>query len=496
MIIPLPAWTPDLPAHQNPGLIVCRNVISRTDKSYGPFSSLATYSSALTARCQGAFTARDDAGNISIFAGDVSKLYSLTSASTTWEDVSNGTYTAPSDGQWNFCQFGQRIIACNGVDEAQSYVMGSSTDFADLNAADAPIAKFPAIVKGFLVLGWVNGLPERIHWSALEDPTTFPTPGSAAAAAVQSDFQDLVGDGGWVQGVVGGLGTADGVVFQERAIWRMTYVGSPLVFQFDAVEGARGTPAPGSICKLGAVVAYLGEDDFYMFDGSNSLPIGANQIARTFFADLNQTYIANISSTVDPINKIFYWAYPSGDSTDGVCDRILSWNWNTKRWTLIEDAGDIEYLFRAGTFGYTMDSADGLGYTMDTSPFGPDSRFWTGGYPILAGFNSSHVLGFFSGSALEAEFETGDLDLADGKRIFVSGVRPIIDGGTITASIGYRNTQSDAVSYTTATSVQADAYCPQRVAARFVRANIAIASGGSWTHASSFEPRFRPEGLR
>lgn len=496
MIVPFGPWSPDLPAHQNPGLIVCKNVISRTKDSYGPFSDLSAYSSALTARCQGATSARDDAGNIQIFAGDATKLYRLTSASTTWEDTSGATYATSPEVQWNFCQFGQRVIACNGGNENQSYVMGSSTDFADLNAADSPIAKFPAIVKGFLVLGWVNGFPERVHWSALEDPTSFPTPGSAAAAAVQSDFQDLVGDGGWVQGVVGGLGTADGVVFQERAIWRMTYVGPPLVFQFDAVEGARGTPAPGSICKLGAVVAYLGEDGFYVFDGTNSTPIGANQIDRTFFADVNQTYITYISSTVDPINKIFYWAYPSGNSTDGTPDRILSWNWNTGRWTRLHFDSGIEFLFRGGTFGYTADTADSLGYNTDTSPFGPDSRFWTGGFPILAGFNSSHVLGFFSGSALAAEFETGDLDLADGKRIFVSGIRPIIDGGTITARVGYRNQQSDSVSYTTATSAQADAFCPQRAAARFARANIAIAAAGSWSHAKGFEPKFQPDGER
>jgi hypothetical protein len=495
-IIPLPEWLPDRPAHLNPGLVTCKNVIPRTQGSYGPFGDLASYSDALGARCQGAFTARDNVGNIQIFAGDATKLRLLTSAATTFGDVSRvsgGAYATSADDAWRFVQFGSTVIATNFADDIQSYVVGASTAFAQLAAA-APKAKYLAIWKDFLVLGHLQTNPQRVRWSAIDDPTSWPAIGSAAAAQMQSDQQDVVGDGGWIQGIVGGLGSADGVVIQERALWRTTYVGPPLVFTFDLVEGARGTPAPGSIVQLGGVVAYLGEDGFYVFDGQSSRPIGNEKIDKTFFADFDQSYASRMSSAVDPINKIFYWAYPGAGNSAGVPNRLLAYNWAIDRWSLIELSA--EFVFRAGTFGYTADSADGLGYTVDTSPFGPDSRFWAGGKSILAGFDTSHRLGFFSGPALAATIETGDLDLGDGQRAYVSGVRPIADTAAVAASLGYRDTQAAAPFFTVATAPAPDGFCPQRVATRFPRARISIGAGASWSHLSAYEPRLQPEGRR
>ena len=54
------------------------------------------------------------------------------------------------------------------------------------------------------------------------------------------------------------------VVAQERTLWRMTYVGPPLIFQFDEVERSRGLLTPGAASQLGrlwpelAIVATCG----------------------------------------------------------------------------------------------------------------------------------------------------------------------------------------------------------------------------------------------
>lgn len=495
-IVSLPEWLPDRPPHANPGLTVCRNVLPRTQGSYGPFSDLAAYSDALGARCQGAFAARDSLGNVHIFAGDASRLKLLSAASPSFADVSRsagGPYATSADDSWRFIQFGGTVIATNFVDDVQAFTIGTSTTFASLAAA-APKAKYLAIWKDFVVLAHLPANPQRVRWSAIDDPINWPAIGGAAAAQVQSDQQDLVGEGGWIQGVVGGLGSADGVVIQERALWRVTYVGPPLVFTFDLVEGARGTPAPGSIIQLGGTVAYLGEDGFYLFDGMTSRPIGSEKIDKTFFADFDQAYASRMSSAVDPINKIFYWAYPGAGNTNGVPNRLLAYNWAIDRWSQIDMT--TELVFRAGTFGYTADSADGLGFTVDTSPFGPDSRFWAGGKSILGGFDPAHRLGFFSGSPLPATIETGDFDLGDGQRVYVSGLRPVADSGAITAAIGYRDVQSQPLSFTVATPPAPDGFCPQHIAARFARARISIAGGATWSHLSAYEARLQPEGAR
>ena len=107
--------------------------------------------------------------------------------------------------------------------------------------------------------------------------------------ATQADFQDLP-DGGYVMGLVGG---EYGVVFQERSIKRMTYVGVPLVFQFDEVARGIGTPAEGSVARYEDMAFFLSDEGFYVLSGAQQLRgIGQNKIDRYFWNDVNSEPLA------------------------------------------------------------------------------------------------------------------------------------------------------------------------------------------------------------
>src|SRR5690606_37230581 len=113
------------------------NVLPRTASSYGPFPPLSVFSTGPNpaARVQGAYACRSAAGDVNISAGDASKLYRLTAGATTFEDVSKaGGYTTPDDERWSATMFGSRVLMTNFGDAIQSYVIGSSTEFADLSA--------------------------------------------------------------------------------------------------------------------------------------------------------------------------------------------------------------------------------------------------------------------------------------------------------------------------------------------------------------------------
>ena len=89
MQLPFGEWLPDLPDHTNPGATQALNVYPAVN-SYRPWKSISTTSgNALTARSQGAASFKSDTGVISIFAGDATKLYKLTSNS--FVDESGGT---------------------------------------------------------------------------------------------------------------------------------------------------------------------------------------------------------------------------------------------------------------------------------------------------------------------------------------------------------------------------------------------------------------------
>lgn len=270
------------------------------------------------------------------------------------------------------------------------------------------------------------------------------------------------------------------------------YQGGDIIFSFQEIERARGTPAPNSIVNVGPLVFYLGEDGFYVCDGQQSKSIGSNRVDKYFFADLNQSYLSRILAAADPINKIVVWVYPSTASSDGTLDSALIFNWDVGKWASADFTGD--FLFRGLSQGYFLDDMDTFG-TLETMPQLPlDSRAWVGGRLILSAFDNSHRLSYFTGSAKQATLTTGEF--SQDQRVFVSGVRTIVDGGTPTVSVGSRETPSATVTYSTATSAGADGISPQRVSTRYARAKVIIPAASTWDHAIGIEPYFTPDGMR
>ena len=492
MILGIADFAPDLPPNNSQGASSnLVNLFPRTKESWGPVGTLNRYSSnALNSTCLGAIVAVDTGANNFAFAGTASKLYELAPGTTAFADVSKvGGYTLPAGEGWYFTQFGQRIIGVAEGQNPQSFVLGSSTAFADL-AASAPQARYIATIKDWVMVantfdGTNGNQPQRVQWCAIDDPTTWPAQGSVQEAQLLAGSQVIPGDQGWIKGIVGNLGTADGAVFFERAVWRVVFQGSPTVFGFYPAEGVRGTPESKSIVQFGALVYYLGEDGFYVFDGSTSRPIGVDRVDKTFWANVNPTYLANIVGTVDPINRLVMWLYPSNSASGGVPDSMLVYNWVLDKWGFAQV--NAEYIFRAITQGYSLDSLDSTGYTLDSLPFSLDSRVWTGGQVIIGAFTPDHKLSYFTGSPANATADTVELEPfgGGGKRAFVTSTRPLIDGGSPTVQIGTRQRLLDAPSFTTASAINTNGECPARADGRYMRARIQTT--GNFTNLQGIE---------
>lgn len=361
----------------------------------------------------------------------------------------------------------------------------------------APFARYIAVVKNFLCVANTNdpvnaAQPQCVWWSADNDPTNWPTPGTSVAAQYQSSYNNLYGDGGMIQGIVGNLGTADGAVIMEHAVWTMLYVGPPDVFNFYPAQGVRGSPAPGSIAQLGALVYYLGEDGFYSFDGSQSNPIGANRVDKTFYADVDCNSIGRMCSAVDPINRMIYWAYSSTQSTNGVLDKILGYNWEIDKWTGILNASAIEILFRAYTFG--NDVLDNVGsVSLDTASYQVypmDSVAWTGGNIALGGFlSSNNQFGYFNGVNNTATIETTEIQLFPGKRAQIKNTRPLADvsGGNSTLYIKTRDTLYATPVVNGNNKIGYLGTSPLIANGRYARAGIVLSTSDTWTKFQGIE---------
>lgn len=509
ILFPAASYAPDMPNYHDDSSDNIMNVIPRTPKSYGPLSSPAAFSAAaLNARCQGAYFGVDSAGNVNGFAGDATNLYQMTAAnSTSWSVVSKsaGAYGLAANEQWTFGLYGQYVVATDFTDNVQGFLLGTDSKFSDLiTTANPPKAKYLGTVKSFLVLGNTSdpvygAQPQRVWWSRNGNPRNFDDPTSATATQFETSYQDLLGNNGEIHGVIGNLGTADGAIFMEHAIWRMVFSGSPDVFQFFLAEGVRGTEAPGSIAQLGAFVYYLGEDGFYVFDGTNSKPIGVNRVDKTFFADLDQQYLGSISSAIDPINKLYIIGYPGAGHLGANCNKMLLYNWAIDRWSAaIPIPAGFEFIMRGLSFGYTLDQLYTiLNYSFDTLPYPLDSRVWTGGSLLLGLFDTAHKLNFFTGTALAATIDSSEQQPNPAGLTRIFNTRPIVDGtATPSVAVGVRNRQADTVNLSAAVPMNSIGSAPQRAVGRYVRTETTIPAMSTWTHFSGVEVEGVPAGVR
>ena len=113
----------------------------------------------------------------------------------------------------------------------------------------------------------------------------------------------------------------------------------------------------------------------------------------------------------------------------------------------------------------------------------------------MAAYDTSRKLSYFTGSALEASIETGEIPQSM-QMTYVDGARTIVDGGTPTVSVGYSYTPGGSISYTTPTTAGADGVAPARIEARYLRLKTVIPAGSSWSHAIGVEPIIYQSGKR
>ena len=490
-MIPFQPWLPDSADFAN----VSSEALNVIPSSYGfrPFPGFTNTASAVTARVQGAISVRSLSGTIFNFCGDATKLYKLASDGLSWSDVSRtsgGAYAVAADSKWSFAQYGDYVIATNGNDAVQVFQLGVSTNFAAL-AGSPPAAYFAGSIREFGVLAKTTTENNRVRWSAIGNIADW-----VASATTLSDYQDLP-DGGSVMGFVGG---EFGIVFQERAITRMSFEGPPTAFRFDKIATYLGCRAEGSIAAFENFAFFLGDDGMYMIrGGSEIVPIGVEKVDRWIEDNLDASFLYRITAAIDPINKLYIMGFPSISTGTGSPTEIIIYHWPTGQWSRAKVNHEMVYA-AATQASYTIDGMDAASATVDGLPFPMDSRFWSGtGRLLLAAFDTSHRQGFFSSANLAATVETGDTQLTPGGRSLLKGLRPIVEGTTVTPSltVGKRNYLNEPVTYGSSIPVNAYGICTARVNGRYHRARITIPAGNLWNFARGVDDlNFSPVGKR
>ena len=467
-------WLPDQP--DNSGALNEAKNVTPVSVGYQPFPNAEDFSGAAAENINSVFVAKFDT-EVVLFAGGATKIFKFNSATEALEDKSkSGGYT--STFAWKFVQFGKTVLAVNGTAPIQYWTIGTSTAFADV--ATSPTAKQITVVRDFVVTGSVAaGTLGRstVRWSDINDETDW-----TAGATSQSDLQ-VIADGGNVVGLTGG---EFGLVFLEKSIVRMSYVGSPLFFQFDNISRGLGCLNGNSICQYNQVSFFLSDDGFYSCDGSQVTPIGNEKIDRWFFEDVDLSLLSNMTASINPALNIAIWNY----ANVGGGRSMLVYNWTLSKWSRVETTATV--LGNIATVGTTLEGLGTLGYTdIDVLPASLDARLWVGGKFLFAGATGTKI-STFTGSTYNSELVTTDLE--DGYNSVINLLRPQIDNGSADVSVASRRELDDSVIFGPEVSTTSEGRVNLRTGGRYHR--VSVKPTGSWTNAMAIDVDFKPQGNR
>jgi hypothetical protein len=474
-------YRPDVSDYEGQATRNVLNVIPRGD-GYGPFPSFSSFTSALPAACRGAFYALKSDGSVITFAGTSTKLYKLNNTDFTWTDVSKGAsaYSAVSStAQWQFAQTGNLVFATQANAVLQVFDLSSAAAFSDA-LGSPPQAAYISVVGRFLVLSGLLSTPFRIQWSGLN---SFNSSMSWASGTNSSDFQDFP-DGGIVRGVAGGEA---GIIFQDQAIRRMSFVpGSPIIFQIDRITQDKGLFAPYSIIRAGERIFFYAGQGFHKIEpGGVPEQIGREKVDRTFLADIDKGNLQLFMGAADPRSTRVYWAYKSVSGALGNYDKLLGYDFLLDRFFPVLSTG--EYLLGVSQTGLTLENLDSISSSLDGLTLSLDA-YATAAQPEIAQFSDAHVLGFFRGVNLEATIESAEQG-TDENRIFIRGFRPVTDAPTLFGSVSFRDRPSVAPTAGAEVPVNVrTGRCDVRRETRYSRFKVRIPAATLWTFCAGVVP--------
>lgn len=423
MIIPFGPYEPDRSSFTGSVSMVANNVIPCAD-GFAPLQSLAPITQALPDTCRGAWYARTADGTNRIIATTSTRIYELNTSNYSWTDITGpaGPYNLAVGDYWSCTRYGDYLVIHNINDPIQKYNIETGGTVSNLGGSP-PRAKYSWVAGDFLVLGFLDGGASgarSVRWCALNNFESW-TIGLNGA-----DIQELP-EG---NEVAGGFGEQGGfsVIQRNGAQFFPFDFGSGFTFTRQVINPKQGCIAPRSLVSLGfGLFFYLSEDGF--FGGMERKPIGAQRVDNMVISEAGDN-IMDVQGAADPYRKMIWWRYKTAS---GAYKRV-GYHWQLDRWC--QSDADIGELVPLVTPSITWDGLDTLYSSIDAVTESFDSRLFFAGRPTMAAFSTSNILGYFEGLNLEATIETGDNELDDTARTFVSNARVITDATSLTVADG------------------------------------------------------------
>ena len=296
----------------------------------------------------------------------------------------------------------------------------TSTTFSDLNTIKARIVES---VDEFVFAFDTNDTtygdnPDRWWCSALGDYTDW-TP-NVDTGCVTGQFKDTPG------GITAGKAFGNQiVVYKSKAMYIGSYTGTPYSWTFERIPGDIGTYGQESVINIGStstpIHMFMGENDFFIYDGGQPRPIGA-PVRETVFGKLLREKSAFITTLHDRANGLVYFYFPVSDSINP--DHCVVYNYKTDKWGV--DDQQVEATFMYTDASLTWDDIGNVYSTWDDITGASwNTQFISAGNPVIAIIGTDHIIYKLTGTSDSTQASLISGDIGDDQYFsLLSRVRP------------------------------------------------------------------------
>lgn len=326
--------------------------------------------------------------------------------------------------EWTLDKWGQNLVAAYKTGMIYQWV----PPVAPGNVA-APVAGAPSAVNGIMTASPEQQLvawgifsstlgqqdPLLVGWCDIDDLNDWTASATNQAGTFRLSTGSLIVGGLWFG--------QNGLLWTDVDFWSMNYLGFPLVYGFNKLSPSCGLIAEHAKAALGTLVAWMSQNDFFLYAGGSVAPIVCT--VRDFvFDNLDRQFAAAIFAAPNTFFDEIAWWFPTIGS-EGICNAYVKWNATENLWD------------------YGFQSLEVTAWT-DQSVLGqPIGAFATG---YIEQFETSTD---FDGAVLNSSFTSGWFELSEGEQfVFIERIFPDFvfnDGGQITITVYVADNMAAAI---------------------------------------------------
>jgi len=277
---------------------------------------------------------------------------------------------------WSFDNFGEDLLFCCASDGKIYKWSPSSPSTIGAQLANSPTGCSSILVtneRHVVALG-AGGDPRKVQWSSRESSTTW----TAAATNTAGDLQ--IPTGGTALSAI--KWQTDVIIFTDTGIARMYYTGSPFIYGIQDAGTNCKAVSPRTIVTAGNFLAWMGENSFFVFDGS--VKEIKCDVSDTVFDNLTYQYRRiSCGGHNSNFNEI-WWFFPTGELQQ-TPNKYVIWNYVDNVWSIGEmdrgcwiDQGVFDYPIACDSSGNvyqhdstTLNNSENLGAAVPYAQSGP-----------------------------------------------------------------------------------------------------------------------------